>query len=126
MQLRLSEVAFRQATSFEEIQEQHATFVELFNTTPHWAHRDRPDGLRTPMDVLGWVRGRDVDVGVLQRALRHLQVEHVVNLRGYVSVQRIYIYAERGLSRRRVSIWLYDRHLHVAHRDTLLALCLSV
>jgi putative transposase len=121
VQLRLSEVAFQQATTFEEVQERHATFVGLFNTTPHWAHRDRPDGLRTPVEVLGWVRGRDVDIGVLQCALRHVQVERVVNPRGYVSVQRFYIYAERGLARRRVSVWLYDRRLHVAHRDTLLA-----
>jgi len=121
VQLRLSEVAFRQAGSFEEVQERHAAFIELFNTTPHWAHRERPDGLRTPVDVLGWMRGQAVDVGVLRRALRHLQVERVVNQRGYVSVQRFYIYAERGLSRARVSVWLYDRRLHVAHRDTLLA-----
>ncbi len=121
VQLRLAEVAFQQATTFEDIQERHATFIELFNTTPHWAHRDRADGLRTPMDVLGWVRGRDVDADVLRRALRHLQVERVVNPRGYVSVQRFYIYAERGLSRARVSVWLYDRRLQVAHGDTLLA-----
>jgi transposase InsO family protein len=121
VQLRLSEVAFQQATTFEEIQERHATFVELFNTTPHWAHREREDGLRSPIEVLGWMRGQAVDVGVLQHALRRLQVERVVNPRGYVSVQRFYIYAERGLSRRRVSVWLYDRRLHVAHRDTLLA-----
>jgi len=121
VQLRLSEVAFRQAASFEEVQERHAAFVELFNTTPHWAHRERPDGLRTPVDVLSWMRGQAVAAGVLRRALRHLQVERVVNPRGYVSVQRFYIYAERGLSRRRVSVWLYDRRLHVAHRDTLLA-----
>jgi hypothetical protein len=39
-----------------------------------------------------------------------------------VSVQRFYIYAERGLSRTRVSVWLYDDgRLHVAHQDTLLA-----
>jgi hypothetical protein len=67
------------------------------------------------------MRGQAVDGGVLRRALRHLQVERVVNPRGYVSVQRFYIYAERGLSRRRVSVWLYDRRLQVAHRDTLLS-----
>jgi hypothetical protein len=50
-----------------------------------------------------------------------VQVERVVNPRGYVSVQRFYIYAEQGLSRTRVSVWLYDRRLHVAHQDTLLA-----
>jgi len=50
-----------------------------------------------------------------------MQVERVVNGRGYVSVQRFYIYAERGLSRTRVSVWLYEGRLHVAHREALLA-----
>jgi len=104
-----------------EIQEQHAAFVETFNTTPHWAHREREDGLRVPVDVLGWVRGGEIVAGALQRALRAMQVERVVNGRGYVSVQRFYIYAERGLSRTRVSIWLYEGRLHVAHREALLA-----
>jgi len=118
---RLGDALFERAGTFEEIQERHADFVETFNTTPHWAHRARGDGLRTPADVLNWVRGGEIDAGVLQRALRHVQVERVVNQRGYVSVQRFYIYAERGLSRLRVSIWLYDGRLHVAHGDTLLA-----
>jgi len=121
VQLRLSEVAFQQAEGFAEVQERHAAFVETFNTTPHWAHREREDGLRAPVEVLRWARGAAVDAAVLHRALRHLQVERVVNTRGYVSVQRFYIYAERGLSRTRVSVWLYDGRLEVAHRDTLLA-----
>ena len=121
MQLRLAEVAFQRATDFAEIQDRHAAFVETFNTTPHWAHRERDDGLRSPMEVLSWARGEEVAPEVLQRALRHLQVDRVVNQRGYVSVQRFYIYAERGLARTRVSIWLYDGRLHVAHREALLA-----
>src|SRR5579864_7977127 len=118
---RLGDAKFEQATTLEEVQREHAAFVETFNTTPHWAHQDRVDGLRTPEQVLGWARGREIDPGVLQRALRHLQVERVVNQRGYVSVQRFYLYAERGLSRTRVSIWLYDGRLHIGHGDTLLA-----
>jgi transposase InsO family protein len=121
VQLRLSEVAFQRAETVAEVQDQHAAFVEIFNTTPHWAHRERDDGLRSPAEVLNWVRGTAIEASQLQRALRHLQVERVVNLRGYVSVQRFYIYAERGLSRTRVSVWLYDGRLHVAHQDTLLA-----
>jgi transposase InsO family protein len=95
--------------------------VELFNSTPHWAHREREDGLRTPVEVLSWVRGAQVDQGELQRALRHLQIERVVTLRGYVSVQRFYLYAERGLSRRRVSVWLHEGWLHIAYRESALA-----
>lgn len=43
-----------------------------------------------------------------QAVLRHLQVERVVTLRGYVSIQRFYLYAERGLARKQVSIWLME------------------
>ncbi len=103
------------------IQERHAAFIELFNTTPHWAHREREDGLGTPVDVLSWVKGQEVERESLQRALRHLQVERVVTPRGYVSVQRFYLYAERGLSRRRASIWLREGRLHIAYQVALLA-----
>lgn len=36
-------------------------------------------------------------------------------------MQRFYLYAERGLARKRVSIWLYDGRLHLAHQQALLA-----
>jgi transposase InsO family protein len=121
VELRLADAHFEQATTLEEIQERHAAFVEMFNTTPHWVHRERADGLRTPVEVLSWVRGAEVDQDLLQRALHHLQIERVVTLRGYVSVQRFYLYAERGLSRRRVSVWLHEGWLHIAHREAALA-----
>ena len=38
-----------------------------------------------------------------------------------MSVQRFYLYAERGLVHTRVSVWLYDERLQVAHQETLLA-----
>lgn len=121
VELRLADASFEQAATLEEIQERHAAFIELFNTTPHWAHRERDDELRTPVEVLTWVRGAEVERDVLQRALRHLQVERVVTLRGYVSVQRFYLYAERGLARKRVSIWLREGRLDIAYQDAILS-----
>jgi len=121
VELRLADAHFERATTLEEIQEQHAAFIETFNETPHWAHQARSDGLRTPAAVLGWVRGRELDPDHLARAVRHLQLERVVNCRGYVSVRRFYLYAERGLARRRVSVWLYDGRLQLAYQDTILA-----
>jgi putative transposase len=118
---RLADAQFERATTLDEIQERHAAFIELFNTTLHWAHRGRPDGLETPVQVLGWARGREVERGAVLRALRHLYMERVVTLRGYVSVQRFYLYAERGLARARVAIWLHEGRLQIAHRDALLA-----
>jgi len=121
VELRLADAHFERATTLEEIQEQHAAFIETFNETPHWAHQQRADGLRTPVAVLGWVRGRELDPDELTRAVRHLQLERVVNRRGYISVRRFYLYAERGLARRRVSVWLYDGRLQLGYQETILA-----
>jgi len=36
-------------------------------------------------------------------------------------VQRFYLYAENGLSRQRVSIWIYEGQLRIEYQQTLLA-----
>jgi transposase InsO family protein len=118
---RLADAHFERAMSFEEIQERHAAFVETFNTTQHWAHQDRADGLRTSEEVLGWVQGRALAMGALEQALQQMPGERVVDHRGYVSMQRFYLYAERGLARKRVSVWLYDGRLQIAYQQALLA-----
>lgn len=121
VQLRLADALGERATTFAELQQQHAAFVETFNTTAHWAHRDRTDGLRTPADVLAWSRGRTVTPDDLRQAVRHLEFTRAVDQRGYVSIQRFYLYAERGLARQRVSIWLYEGRLDIAYQQALLA-----
>jgi hypothetical protein len=50
-----------------------------------------------------------------------VQFLRTVNLYGFISIQRFYIYAEAGLSRQRVSIWIADGQLQIAYRETLLA-----
>lgn len=57
----------------------------------------------------------------LHHVFRHLQFSRSVNRHGCVSIQRFYIYAERGLARQRVAVWIYEGHLHVEYRQTLLA-----
>ena len=121
VQLRLADHKFEQAETFEAIQAEHARFIETFNTTPHWAHQDRADGLRTPEAVLAMTRGRRVFPDELRQVLHHLQFERSIDQRGYISIQRFYIYAERGLARQRVSIWLYEGRLQIAYREALLA-----
>ena len=105
----------------EEVQNIHADFIDTFNTTSHWAHQERNDDRRTPMAVLAWVRGRSVDPEKLHRLFQRLQFIRIVNRFGFVSVQRFYIYAEQGLSRQRVSIWIYEGNLQIEYQETLLA-----
>jgi hypothetical protein len=121
VELRLADAKFERADTLEAIQAEHAQFIEAYNTTPHWAHQERGDGLRTPIEVLSWVRGRVVDPETLRSVLRHLEVERTVNRQGYISVQRFYIYAERGPARKRVAIWLYEGRLHIEYQQTMLA-----
>jgi transposase InsO family protein len=121
IQRRLADAKFKQADTFEEIQDQHAAFIQLFNTTPHWAHRHRIDDHLTPVAVLAGRLGCSVERQQLQRVFRHLQLPRTVNQHGCVTIHRFYIYAERGLARQRVAIWLYQDRLHVQYQQTLLA-----
>jgi len=121
VQLRLADHKFEAAETLEAIETEHAKFIETFNTTSHWAHHKREDGLRTLLDVLSWVRGRVIDPETLRSVLRHVQYERAVDRAGYISIQRFYIYAERGLARQRVSIWLYEGRLHIEYQQIMLA-----
>jgi hypothetical protein len=121
VQRRLADAKFKQTETFEETQDQHAAFVQLFNTTRHWAHHERIDDRLTPVAVLDGRLGRVVTPQQLQRVFRHLQFRRTVTHFGCVSIQRYYIYAERGLANRRVSIWLYDDRLHIEYQQRLLA-----
>ena len=121
VQRRLADAKFMQAETFDEIEDLHAAFIQLFNTTRHWAHRDRTDDRLTPVAVLAGRLGRSVSPERLRRVFRHLQFTRVVNRHGNVSIQRFYIYAERGMARRRVTLWFYEDRLHVEYKQTLLA-----
>jgi hypothetical protein len=121
VQLRLADFKFAQAGTVEEIQRLHAAFIETFNTTRHWAHQERADSRWTPVDVLGWVRGRAVDPERLQSLFGRVQFLRTVNPYGFLSIQRFYIYAEQGLSRQRVSVWIYEGQLRIEYRETLVA-----
>lgn len=121
VQLRLADFHFAQARTLEEVQNQHAAFIETFNTTSHWAHRTRADGHRTPVEVLGWLRGRVVEPQRLRELFGRTEFLRTVNHYGFVSVQRFYLYAENGLARQRVSIWIYEGQLRIEYHKTLLA-----
>jgi hypothetical protein len=102
------------AQTLAEIQTLHAACVETCNTTRHWAHQERPDGRRTPAEVLGWGRGRAVDPERLRRLCGQVQFLRTVNPYGFSSIHRFYLDAEQGLSRQRVSIGIAEGQLHIA------------
>jgi hypothetical protein len=120
-QLRLADFQFEQAGTGEEVQRLHAAFLATFHPTRHGAHQDRADGRWTPGEVLGWGRGRGVDAERLRNLFGRGQCLRTVNPYGFVRIQRFYLYAEQGLSRQRVAIWIYAGQLRIAYRETLVA-----
>jgi len=50
-----------------------------------------------------------------------VQYERAVDRAGYISIQRFYIYAERGLARQRVSVGFYEGRLHIEYQQIMLA-----
>jgi transposase InsO family protein len=120
IQRRLADAKFVQARTVDACADIHAAFVETFNMTPHWAHREREDERRPPAEVLGWVRQRIPEPATVEHAFRQLHLTRIVNPHGFVSVQRFYVYAERGLARQRVSVWLYDDRLRIEYEQTVL------
>jgi hypothetical protein len=65
--------------------------------------------------------GRAVDAAHLYQLFGRVEFLRTVNRYGFVSVQRFYIYAEDGLSRQRVAIWIYEGQLRIEYQQTLLA-----
>jgi hypothetical protein len=98
----------------------HDRFFADYNLQPHWAHRHRTDGRRTPQAVLGPIHGVWCDEAELDRLFR-IRSTRVFDAGGYVRYKRWRIYGERGLAKRQGAVWLFGEVLSVAFEDDTLA-----
>ena len=67
------------------------------------------------------MRGCAVDTERLRSLFGRVQFLRTVNPYGFVHIQRFYLYAEQGLSRQRVAVWIYGGQLRIAYRETRIA-----
>jgi hypothetical protein len=105
-QRRLADGKCAQAGTLEARQRFPAACLATFPTPRHGAHQERAENRRTPVDVVGWVRGRAVAPERLRHLCGRVQCLRTVPPSGFVRIQRVDIYAEPGLSRHRVAGWL--------------------
>lgn len=112
---------FARCRQEDELQHEHARFLDRYNRSRHRAHLSRRDGKRTPQEVLAWVQGEPLSTRQMSRAFRELLWTRTLDRAGYVVVQNYYLYAERAASRQRVCLWLWDDTLRIDCRDELLA-----
>jgi transposase len=94
------------ATSWEEFCAIHARFVGDFNHQAHFAYQEREDGLRTPSEVLGDARGRQVAVPTLQHLFELLLTQRKVDAQGYIRYHHWRVYGDEGLAGEQASVWL--------------------
>jgi putative transposase len=118
---RMADAKFADATSWREMQETHRTWVCDYNVQRHWAHRERQDGCMSPAQVLGWHKGTMYPETVLNRILFATRYTRTLDKHGYLCFHRWKLYAERGLAKEPVTIWVYDGTLKVEYQATLLS-----
>ena len=121
VQRRMADWNFARAQTWEELVLSHDQWVTEYNTQDHWAHQKREDGRTSPAAVLDWVRGHPVSGADLERAFAPVQLPRRVDRSGYVRFRQWRVYAERGLARKTVAVWLTTERLVVAYSDEPLA-----
>jgi hypothetical protein len=117
---RMADYHYAQAETWAQMRAVHDRFFADYNLQAHFAHRRRPDGKRSPKEVLGWVHGVWCDEAELDRLFR-LRSARVFDQGGYLRYKRWRIYGERGLAGQRGAVWLFGEVLTVAYEDEQLA-----
>ncbi len=121
IQRRMADYYFARAESWEELARAHDGWVESYNIQSHWAHRDRKDARRSPAEVLGFLTGVRHRPEDLQRAFFSTRFTRVLDASGYARLKHWKIYAEEGLARREVALWLGAESLAVEFAGDTLA-----
>jgi transposase InsO family protein len=118
---RLADFQFNKASDFEEINQFHIHFIDDYNNTPHWAHKNRIDKKLSPLEVLGWVRGDNISEPVLHRAFNEFMFPRMANSHGNVFLHNLYFYVEAGVAKRKILLWIYQDQLNAEFADRTLA-----
>jgi hypothetical protein len=95
--------------------------LDDYNAQMHWAHQRRPDGWRSPWEVLDGAQGRPIDAETLRRAFFTLRFERSLDAHGHARFRHWKVYAERGLAGCQVGVWLYGPQLTLEYREEPLA-----
>lgn len=122
LQRRLADHGWSTVASWPQAQQVHAEWMRQHNQQVHWGHRDRADGKRTPMQVLGDSKGRRAELeenellALFQSTVTKRQIDRV----GYVKFRHWRFYAEIGLLalpgiKHLTRLWLHENDLRIEY-----------
>lgn len=106
---------FGKAERWPELVAAHSRWVEDYNAQVHWAHRERPDGRRSPEEVLGWLTGLRYRPEDLERAFFSTRFSRVLDALGYARFRDWRLYGEERLAKREAAVWLQPGGLTVEY-----------
>jgi len=122
LQRRLADHSFSKTETWEELLAEHDLWLERHNSQRHQAHEGREDGRRSPSEVLGPVRVARHHPTDLSRAFfSTMLVRRKLDASGYARVKHWRVYAEEGLARCEVAVWLGDGEMAVEYGDQTLS-----
>src|SRR5215207_1003679 len=106
----------RGSVCFSELVAIHGRWVKDYNHQEPWAHLQRGDGKRSPMEVLGWlseVRYRPED---LKRAFFSSRFTRILDDLGYARFRHWRLYGEEGLPKKEATLWREAESLTLEYR----------
>jgi putative transposase len=117
---RLADYSLTRATTWEAFCDQHAEFIANYMEQEHFGHLDRPDGLRSPIDVLAWVKARPVAIADLEPIIATDLVKRHLDASGYLQFRHWRLYGAAGLAGREADVLLYQHTVTVAYQEASL------
>jgi putative transposase len=105
----------------EELLAEHDLWLERHNTQRHQAHEGREDGRHSPSEVLGPVRVVRYHPVDLERAFFSSRFTRKLDTLGYARFRHWRLYAEEGLARQPVAVWLVNDGLSVEYGGQVLS-----
>jgi putative transposase len=118
---KMADARFARATSWEEVLAIHRRFLRDYNVQRHWAHEAREDGCHSPVEVLDWHKGTMYPAAVLDRILFATRYTRHLDTHGLLRFHHWKLYAERGLPKVPVTVWVYEGSLKIEYQAVTLA-----
>jgi hypothetical protein len=102
----MADFYFAKAERWKELVEEHGRWLHNYNLQSHQAHEKREDGKRSPAEVLGLFSVVHYDPADLQKAFFSVRFTRKLDALGCAQIKHWRVYAEEGLARCEVAIWL--------------------
>jgi hypothetical protein len=120
IQARVGEYHWERCKTIEAAVEFHRDLIRDHNRLSHWAHRHRNDGKHSPLDVLGDVRGKQIEPADLQRAFGQRYCQRRIDSNGFVRIGRWKIYVEEALPRVPIQLSYWNGRLRAEYQSQIL------